>query len=302
MSPQHTYNLLSAFQVFLSLVTLGLLIRARELRTYWPMLVVSTWEVFPYVTLLLLRAFGPAHHVPRQQAYAIYFFTFWSVFVVQAVCAILLTYTIFDSAMRPLKGLHRLGRIVYLWAAALSVFIAIHSVTRPNIRMDLLEQAMAGEFQRSASILIISLIGFVCIAIRPMGLSVRSRVFGTGMGLIVVSATNALEANFFMKNRNIFGKYAMVQIITACAAELIWIFYFSRPEPKRKFVLLPTTSPFHHWNRISELLGHEPGYVAIGGVPPDSFAVAEIDIFKRASAKMKALEDSNKEAALPAGR
>jgi hypothetical protein len=71
---------------------------------------------------------------------------------------------------------------------------------------------------------------------------------------------------------------------------VIWIYYFAVPEPQRKFILLPTTSPFHRWNQISELLGHDPGYVAIGGIPPDAFAAAEIEVFHRASAKMNALE------------
>ena len=301
MSPQQLYNTISAIQVALGIVTLILLIRTHELSTYWPMLVISTWEVVPYATLLAVRQAGPLHMSARY-AYIVYFYVFWSVFAVQAICAIILTYVVFNSAMRPLKGLQQLGKIVYFWAALISVIITADVAFSPHVRSGMMLQALAAQFQRATGLITVSLIAFVCISIRPMGLSIRSRVFGTGVGLIVVSLTNALQANFFLQHRTIYGTYASVQIGASCLSNLIWIYYFAVPEPKRRFVLLPTTSPFHHWNRISELLGHEPGYVAIGGVPPESFAGAEIDIFRRASAKMKELEDQEKAAALPTGR
>jgi hypothetical protein len=47
------------------------------------------------------------------------------------------------------------------------------------------------------------------------------------------------------------------------------------PEAKRKMVLLPTTSPYFHWNQISEALGDDPGVVAVSGFTPDALAPAE---------------------------
>lgn len=43
-------------------------------------------------------------------------------------------------------------------------------------------------------------------------------------------------------------------------------------------ILLPTTSPFFTWNRISEALGDEPGYVAIAGFKPQMLAAAELKV------------------------
>ncbi len=301
MSPHTLFIILSSGEIGLGAVTLVLLIRAKEFRTYWPMLAVSMWQVIPFFTLLYLQHLGRSR-ISSQKAYFIYFHTFWTAFALQAVCQIFLTYTIFDGAMRPLKGLHKLGRIVYFWAACISVFFAANIVISPDLGRSLLLQALVGQFQRASGIITVSLVVFVCAAIRPMGLSARSRVFGTGVGLLIIALTNTLQANFFFEHRTLYGPYARIEIIMSCVSQMIWIYYFAVPEPKRKFVLLPTTSPFHHWNRVSELLGHEPGYVAIGGVPPESFAMAEIDIFKRASAKMKVLEETEADAALPAGR
>ena len=122
-----------------------------------------------------------------------------------------------------------------------------------------------------------------------MGLSYKSRVFGVSVGLCIISTLHIIQAAYLVTPRELFSSYAVVQSIMQCCAQAVWIYYFAVPEPVRKFVLLPTTSPFHKWNAISELLGHEPGYVAIGGIAPEFFASAEIEIFHRASAKMPKL-------------
>jgi hypothetical protein len=50
-------------------------------------------------------------------------------------------------------------------------------------------------------------------------------------------------------------------------------------------ILLPTTSPFFTWNRISEALGDEPGYVAIAGFKPQMLAAAELKVLSSATHK-----------------
>ena len=88
------------------------------------------------------------------------------------------------------------------------------------------------------------------------------------------------------QQHSLFASVNVLYTAANCVALSIWVYYFYVPEPKRRFILLPTTSPFHTWNQISELLGHDPGFVAIAGIPPESFAPAEIDIFGKASKNM----------------
>lgn len=275
---------ISALEVLLGIAALVLLVRARELRTYWPMLLVSMWQVVPFCTLLYLRQLGKTRVTPTH-AYHVYYFTYWLSFVVGAISSIAVTYTILHGAMRPLKGLQRLGKIVYFWAAAISLFIALdNSLTATSNGYNTL-QDVAVHFQRASGIITVSLILFVCFAVRPMGLSLRSRIFGTSVGLGLISVTTTIVANALMRPRGMFSPFALMEISVSCLAEVIWIWYFSHPEPKRKFVLLATTSPFHAWNRIAEQFGAEPGFVAIGGVPPDAFATAEMEVFHLASSK-----------------
>lgn len=278
---------LSWVEIVLGVVTFALLLRARAAATNWPLLILTLWQVVPYFTLLTLKKY---RYFSAQHAYAIYYFTYWIMFALEAVCAIALTYTILHAAMRPLKGLQSLVRIVYFWAAGISVIIAANVAIQPEGDFYERIQNLVIQLQRATGIISVSLILFVCIAIRPMGLSFRSRVMGTSFGLFTVSMANVLAANFLMTQHRLYNKYSLAQITANCVANVVWIFYFAVPEPQRKFILLPTTSPFHRWNQISELLGHDPGYVAIGGIPPEAFAAAEIEVFHRASAKMNALE------------
>jgi len=79
---------------------------------------------------------------------------------------------------------------------------------------------------------------------------------------------------------------SLINGLAICSSFIIWTVYFALPEPKRRMIILPTTSPFLRWNQISQALGDAPGYVPIAGVPPEMFADAEIEVMKRASRKM----------------
>jgi len=68
----------------------------------------------------------------------------------------------------------------------------------------------------------------------------------------------------------------------------LWTTYFALPEPQRRIIVLPTTSPFLRWNQISQALGDSPGFVAVGGVPSELFAPAELEVMSRASRRMPA--------------
>ena len=48
--------------------------------------------------------------------------------------------------------------------------------------------------QRTQSILTLCLLLFVCFAIRPMGLSYRSRIFGVSFGLGVMATTDMIQS------------------------------------------------------------------------------------------------------------
>ena len=79
----------------------------------------------------------------------------------------------------------------------------------------------------------------------------------------------------------------IVNGVSICVTLGIWTTYFAIPEPKRRMIVLPTTSPFLRWNQISLALGDEPGFVAVGNVTPEMFAPAEVEVMRRATLKMR---------------
>ena len=286
----------------LGAITLVLLLRSRSLAAYWPMLVVSVWQIIPAVVLAVLRA----HQVlPAQIAYELYLYTYWIVFACAAFCSGLVTYTIFNEALRPLKGLQSLGRIMFRWILLLSLALTLSAASASANSYDEVVVRVVYEILRISSIVVLGLVAVVAATVRPLGLTFRSRIFGVSLGLCVVTCANIWTIAYIFHNHGLYNSSNLTLILASCLAHMIWVWYFAVPEPVRKFVLLPTTSPFHAWNLVSERMGYDPGYVAIGGVPPESFADAEREIFERIAAqdsgRSPRLTEVSGEASLPKG-
>ena len=146
--------------------------------------------------------------------------------------------------------------------------------------------AMVTQLQQTSSILTLCLLLFVCFAIRPMGLSYNSRIFGVSLGLGILATVSLVDSAWLTHSPNMYSTISLINGLAVGLVLLMWSTYFAFPEPKRRIIVLPTTSPFLRWNQISMALGDDPGYVAVGGIPPELFAPAEIEVMRRASAKM----------------
>ncbi len=218
--------------------------------------------------------------------YKIYFYVYWVSFALEAALLLLCVYGIYMLAMAPLRGLQRLGTLVFRWAAAISLAVSVGLAFGPHLTGLRLVIRLVAQLQQTSSILTLCLLLFVCFAIRPMGLSYGSRIFGASLGLGVMATTNLVVSAWIVSGKQMYSAVNLGNGLAVCAAFAIWTAYFSLPEPKRRMIVLPTTSPFLRWNQIAQALGDAPGYVAVAGVPPEMFADAEIEIMKRASRKM----------------
>jgi hypothetical protein len=227
-----------------------------------------------------------ARGIERHLAYQTYFYVYWTSYALEAILSLLVIYSIFKLAMAPLKGLQTLGMLVFRWVAAISIAVAIGVALTPHLTGIKFMVAMVTQLQQTSSILTLCLLLFVCFAIRPMGLSYTSRIFGVSFGLGFLAATDLVRSAWLAHNSNMNSKINVINAVAICLTLCIWSAYFAFPEPKRRFIVLPTTSPFLRWNQISMALGDDPGYVAIGGIPPELFAPAELEVMRRASAKM----------------
>ena len=278
---------LSGFECLLCLATLFVLAARRQLRQYVYFALFLAVRLIADVVMgaMLIRTL---HKTPAAilEIYQIYFFVYWISYTLEAALLLFVIYGIYRLAMAPLSGLQRLGMLMFRWIGAVSVAVSVGLAFGPNVTsQDFLIRTVT-QLQQTSSILTLCLLLFVCFAIRPMGLSYRSRIFGVSLGLGVLATTNLVASAWLVGNKNMYSPLSITVSLAVCASFAIWTVYLVLPEPKRRMIVLPTTSPFLRWNQISLALGDEPGFVAVGGVPPEMFADAEIEVMTRASRKM----------------
>lgn len=228
--------------------------------------------------------------IDLQVAYNTYFATYWISSIVQALLLIGVIYHVYREAMRPLQGLQRIGNIIFRWVVVVSVAVSLAFAAGPHNTGGTLAgiaAAIAPQVQQGVFVLTLCLLLFVCFAIRPLGLTFRSRIFGVALGLGVTATTFLAQAAWLATSgaASMYSPIYLVAIVGTLVSVCIWGVYFVLPEPERKMILLPTTSPFFTWNRISEALGDQPGYVAIAGFKPQMLAAAELKVLSSTTHK-----------------
>jgi hypothetical protein len=269
----------------LCLVGLASLLHARAIKQFKFLAALLTAKTVSLgIEFLILRYGG--HLFGDLLGYVIYFSFYWSAFAVESVLMLAVICSMYRLAMAPLKGLQHLGMLIFSWVAGISILLALASSAGPHVTTTHYIVTFVSQMQRTQSTLILCLLLFVCFAIRPMGLSYRSRIFGVSLGLGVVATTDLVQSAWIGVVNGMHGMMPVIHDLAASLTLLTWAIYFVIPEPKRRIITLPTTSPFLRWNQISEVLGDSPGHVAIAGLPPEMLAPAEIEIMRRASLKM----------------
>lgn len=273
---------LSYLELLLSLVALSALTLRKQWRQFWSLGAYLSVHAAAGTTMLALYLAGPKYGAAFKHGYYLWFYSYWVSFALESILALTVIYCIFRLAMAPLRGLQSLGMLVFRWAGAISIAVALGSAFTPHQSSVKYLMAAISDLQRTQSILTLCLLLFVCFAIRPMGLSFRSRIFGVSLGLGIL-ATNDLVQAAWLTNKPHMGTISdMINGIVCCSALAVWAAYLAVPEPERRMIVLPTTSPLLRWNQISQVLGDDPGHVALSGV---SFAPSEMEILRRASVK-----------------
>jgi len=275
---------LGSLEVVLCIAALCLIVLRRQWADYWALGMFLAVRLTSSTICIGLNDF--ASRIGVRAAYQAYFSVYWISSALESVVALLIVYGLFRLAMAPLKGLQTLGMLVFKWAAGISLVVALGNAFAPNMTGIRFLMNAISQLQRTQSILTLCLLLFVCFAVRPMGLSYSSRIFGVSLGLGTMATNDLVQSAWLALNPKMETAYNTVNGVVICVILATWTAYFALPEPKRRIIVLPTTSPFLRWNQISQALGDAPGFVAVGGVPPDLFAPAELEVMRRASLKM----------------
>jgi len=272
-------------ETLIAVATVGLLVRKRLMKTFsfvaTYLVVFIASNLIAISTLFFRKEIGLERHL----AYNVFFYARWSSFFLLSTLTLFIIYGVFRHAMKPLEGLHRAGKLIFRWIFAVSLVVSIGVAVSPHIGGELYFQSIASQIQQATSILTICLLLFVCFSIRYLGMTYRSHIFGISLGLGVMATVSLVESAFFTvaDAQPLYSPVYLYSALGACVAFAVWGTYFALPEPQRKMVLLPTTSPYFLWNSISEALGDDPGQVAIAGFKPEMLAPAELQVLSAAS-------------------
>jgi hypothetical protein len=275
---------LTYVEVASCLLALGIMQYRRQIGQFKPLALFLLTRATSDV--ILIGVLKWAKQLTVHTAYHLYFYVYWVSYAIEAILGFFIIYSIYNLAMAPLKGLQRLGMLMFRWAAGIAVAIAITMALGPHVTSTKFIMRAVTQLQETQSVVTLCMLLFVCLAIRPMGLSYRSKIFGVSLGLGMIATADLVGAAWISHFKNLFSIYSVVNGVTVCLTLFVWMGYFAIPEPKRRLIVLPTTSPFLRWNQISLALGDAPGYVALGEITPDMFAPAEVEVMRRASLKM----------------
>ena len=224
--------------------------------------------------------------IDKHLAYKIYFYLYWGSYAVEAVLGFMIVYTLYNLAMEPLKGIQRLGRLMFRWAGGIAVAVSLGVALGPHVTQFSFIVRVVTQMQETESILTLCLLLFVGMTASPMGLSFRSILFGVSLGLGLIATMSLIGSAWITQQSSIYGVYSAIDAFAIFVSIAIWITYFVKKEPVRRMIVLPTTSPFLRWNQISAVLGDSPGFVVVSEVTSELFAPAEIEVMRRASLKI----------------
>ena len=270
-----------------SAVCLVIMWRKRLLRDMWGLAAFLAVFAIEYVISIGLMFYRKELGIDKLFAWHFLWLSRWTCVLIEYVLLLIVIYGAFRLAMKPLRGLHRAGKLIFRWVAVVSLALSLGMAFGPRVADGTTAYIgiIAGRLQQGTSVLLLCMLLFVCFTTRYLGLTYRSRIFGILLGLGIYSATALVESAWLSTKSVTTSVYSPVYLVSAfgyIACLLVWTGYFVAPEPARKLVLLPTTSPYFFWNQVSEALGDDPGHVVVSGFTPDMLAPGEIQMLKKA--------------------
>ncbi len=295
MATDEILRISSIVQITLSLGVICTMLRRNIFKSFPALTALSAMLLVHGLIRTSILFYRSTLHLPKRAAYRVLFASDTSTLVVELCLLVLIIYSLFSEAMRPFSGLQRIGQIVFRWVGAVSLLVAFALSAGPQLfahgmTLDVFYTELAPRFQQGINVLILCLLIFVCFAIRPLGLTFRSHIFGVALGLGIFSMVQLVQAAWLatFAGHDLYSAPYVAEAVGTCIALVVWGTYFALPEPKRRMILLPTTSPFFLWNRISEILGDAPGKVAVAGFTPDMLAPAEVEMLTLAISEEEA--------------
>ncbi len=207
--------------------------------------------------------------------FAFYFYVYWAVYIASAALLFFVCIEVFRSALSAFPGLLKFGVVIYRWAVLASVIVSLSTLNFGN-RGILVIPDIAYRLMRSVSIVELCLLGFLCLSMNALRLSVRDMTFGIALGFGLMSSSDFILASFISRNTSLTDPLQFVSEAAILFSLGIWIAYSALPERARKPVVMPVNSTIYRWNEIASALGHGGTQVAMPQ-PANSFFLTDVE-------------------------
>ncbi|MGA3080313.1 MAG: hypothetical protein ABSD44_02895 [Terracidiphilus sp.] len=274
MSSQTTMLLMGGAEFALWTV-FGFLFLAKRMYHRYPAMGAYLGLRIAAAPVLLYFYLGQTQHWFNGLGFQYYFFAYFGVYIASAVMLYFVCVEVFYSALSAFAGIQKLGTVAFRWAALISVIVSLSTISFTHLRVQLIAD-VSYRLMRSVSILELCLLGFLCISMNALRLSIRDMAFGIALGFGLLSASDFILSSFVSKNTRMTDPVQFVSEGLILATLGMWVAYCALPEPARAPVLMPANSILFRWNEIASALGHTGTQVAVQQ-PASGFFLTDVE-------------------------
>jgi len=225
--------------------------------------------------VLVLLFYGQAQHWFNDYCFMMYFFAYWAVFIASGVILYFVCMEVFRSALAAFPGLMKFGIVVFRWIILASVIVTFSSMSFSHKGFMLIPD-IANAMMRSMSILELCLLGFLCLSMNALRLSVWDLPFGIALGFGLMSANDFVQSLMITIHTTLTAPWQFVYESVILVSIGTWATYCALPEPVRRPVVMPANSTIYRWNEIASALGHTGTQVAVQQ-PSNGFFLTDVE-------------------------
>lgn len=274
MSSNLAMTVMGAFE-FLLVAALAVVFWRRKLHLRFPaMSAYLALRVISAPILALLLFELPRGHYSAF-AYQAYFFFYWSVYTASAVMLFFINIEIFRCALSSFPGLMKFGIIIFRWAVLVSAIVTFSTISVSHRGIMMIPDIALG-LMHSVGLLELCLLGFLCLSMNALKLSIRDLSFGLALGFGMMAANDFITTSTISHFASLTAPMQFVYQSATLFVLAIWIAYAAAPEPAHKPVVMPVNSTVYRWNEIASALGHTGTQVAVQQ-PANSFFLTDVE-------------------------
>ncbi len=205
------------------LVFLAATMIRRNLRREFPVFFV--YAIFEVITFVLLFS---SYHL----SYKAYFCLYWLTSGVGVLLGFAVMREIFDNLFRRYDALRDLGSVLFRWASAVLVMVAV--VTAASGATSKINGLIMVIFalERSVRIMQCGLVLFMLLFSAHLGITSKHHVFGISLGFGIFAAVELMIMTLFAFGPREPGAMNVVKAGTFILCTLLWTYYMRLPQPE----------------------------------------------------------------------